>query len=122
MEEYVTEKSDKCLEWSMETLPLIEEDSEDRICAPSRPSSGVITVLKTEQASLPIYWSHYASYHAIVKHTLQRLKEAAQRMEAGFSAMPNISEEEFKWTTFSLWVIDHVRLKYLDDSKALDMQ
>jgi hypothetical protein len=65
----------------------------------------------------------------MVKHILKRIHVAAHRREQAFPAMSNTSEEEFKWGTLSvgngslsLWVMDYVRMKYPDDSKALDVQ
>jgi len=68
----------------------------------------LITLLLKDGANFPVYWSHYASWLAIAKLNLERLRIQASSTHMNPFGDTHISAVNFEWTKLSLELLQDV--------------
>jgi len=89
---------------------------------PEKESTGkpsLITVIPCLKYDLPVYWSDYASWHAIASHCMQVMAKEGNKVNEGSETSIDLSSDEFHWGKLSLGFINDVKTHLPSKSSPL---
>lgn len=73
--------------------------------------SNIITILKKRGEYFPVYWTHFVSWHVIVRENIDLLRQEWLNWEECSTMSTDISSEDIEWTKFCIDLIQGVNRK-----------